>query len=427
MNSVWERRHSRWYEQLVFNIYFQFIVGYTFVVLLPNWAIGGSGFFVWSPSAVVVNSLVNTSVAFLVSFIALRRLKNFPGTRSLPYIIPTVVFSWTVVLSISYLIDAASYDRSVFILSFTMALFTSLLGYVVDKRYYRLKLAVVPFGRAVELKDLDNAKVVCLTHANLEGVRYDAIVADLHDVELSSEWQQFIARCTLSDIPVYHFQRIKEALTGRVQINHLSENVMGSLQPSAMYGVVKHVIEAMLVLMFAPIWLPVMLLTGLAIKLESEGPMFFVQNRVGKDNKDFKVYKLRSMSRDSEKHGAQFAQEGDMRVTKVGKFIRKTRLDEFPQFFNILKGDMSLIGPRPEQRVFVDLFEKEIPFYSYRHVVRPGITGWAQVMHGYASDTDDTRIKIEHDFYYIKHYSLWLDILIVAKTIRTVLTGFGAR
>ena len=153
----------------------------------------------------------------------------------------------------------------------------------------------------------------------------------------------------------------------------------------------------------------------------------FIQNRVGKGNKDFRIYKFRSMSKDSEAAGAQFAQCGDMRVTRVGKVIRKLRIDELPQFFNVLKGDMSLIGPRPEQRTFVDQFEREIPFYMYRHIVRPGISGWAQVVHGYAADTDDTRIKIEHDFYYIKHFSLWLDVLIVFKTIKTILTGFGAR
>ena len=116
-----------------------------------------------------------------------------------------------------------------------------------------------------------------------------------------------------------------------------------------------------------------------------------------------------------------------MRITRVGKFIRKTRLDEIPQFINVLKGEMSLIGPRPEQRAFVTQFEKDMPFYAYRHVVKPGITGWAQVVQGYAADADDTQVKIAYDFYYIKHFSYWLDLLIVLKTIRTILTGFGAR
>ncbi|MFW3379837.1 sugar transferase, partial [Glaesserella parasuis] len=120
------------------------------------------------------------------------------------------------------------------------------------------------------------------------------------------------------------------------------------------------------------------------------------------------------------------ATTNDMRITKVGKFIRKTRIDELPQFFNVLKGDMSLIGPRPEQKVFVDKFIKEIPFYNYRHIVKPGISGWAQVIQGYA-DVNDTKIKLQYDLYYIKNFSIWLDILIVFKTIKTMLTGFGAR
>ena len=170
-----------------------------------------------------------------------------------------------------------------------------------------------------------------------------------------------------------------------------------------------------------------MLITAIVIKLESDGPAFFIQNRVGQGGKEFRIYKFRSMGKDSEKHGAQMASANDMRVTRVGKFIRKTRIDELPQFFNVLKGDMSLIGPRPEQKVFVDQFEQEIPFYNYRHIVKPGITGWAQVTHGYAGDADETRVKIEHDFYYIKHISYSLDILSVFKTVKTMLTGFGAR
>ena len=129
----------------------------------------------------------------------------------------------------------------------------------------------------------------------------------------------------------------------------------------------------------------------------------------------------------SEKDGAKLAQVGDTRITRVGRFIRKTRLDELPQFWNILKGDMSLIGPRPEQKVFVEQFNKRIPFYNYRHIVKPGLSGWAQVTQGYAGNEDETQIKLEHDFYYIKHFSFSLDILIIFKTIKTILTGFGAR
>ncbi len=161
--------------------------------------------------------------------------------------------------------------------------------------------------------------------------------------------------------------------------------------------------------------------------LESRGGVFFLQERVGQGGVPFTMYKFRSMCQDSEKDGSQFAQANDMRVTRVGKFIRKTRIDELPQFYNVLKGEMSLIGPRPEQKKFVDEFNKQIPFYNYRHIVKPGISGWAQVVHGYAANAEDTRIKLEHDFYYIKNFSFSMDLLILFKTIQTMLTGFGAR
>jgi UDP-GalNAc:undecaprenyl-phosphate GalNAc-1-phosphate transferase len=170
-----------------------------------------------------------------------------------------------------------------------------------------------------------------------------------------------------------------------------------------------------------------MLLTALAVKLESPGPVLFWQERVGAGGKTFRMVKFRSMRTDSEARGARFATDGDDRVTRIGRFLRRSRIDELPQYWNILKGEMSLIGPRPEQVSFVRQFEQEIPFYAYRHLVKPGITGWAQVNQGYAASVHETRGKLEHDLYYIKHFSFWLDALIVFGTIRTVLTGFGAR
>jgi len=373
------------------------------------------------------NTVLANSLAYITSFFILRKLKCYPGTRSLPFIIPTVLMTWFVVFSLFLFLREEAYSRTVLGYSFILAMGWAFIGHFLARRFRKSKLAVVPFGRALELADIDQAIIEVLETPKLEGRRFDGVVADLHAKDLPSEWQSFLADCTLARIPVFHSQQIAESLTGRVKINHLSENIFGELLPSSMYSALKRLMDTILVLLAAPLWLPVMLITGIFIKLESEGPMFFIQERVGQGGKDFKVYKLRSMCKDSEKDGAQFAQANDMRITRVGHFIRKTRLDEIPQFINVLKGDMSIIGPRPEQRVFVDQFSVEIPFYAYRHVVKPGITGWAQVVHGYAADADDTRVKIEHDFYYIKNFSLWLDILIVVKTIKTILTGFGAR
>ena len=427
MLSPYKRRHSRWYEVILFNPYFQAIVGLIFVSLLP-------ALLIWTPQVVfiqrpeaAVNTISAIIFAYLGSFFIIRKLRKIPESNPLAYSIPSVLACWAVVAVVLVLSREETYSRPVLVGSLVVMLFWTALKSYLHKRYRKNKFALVPFGRAQQLNALDKAQMITLNQPHLGNRRVNGVIADLHSEELPSEWQRFLAKCTLARIPVYHTQQVIESLTGRVPINHLSENQFGSLLPSPIYSFFKRILDLSLVIISAPVWLPVMLITGLVIKLESDGPMFFKQERVGQADKTFTVYKLRSMCKDSEKNGAQFAQANDARITRVGHFIRKTRLDEIPQFINVIKGDMSLIGPRPEQRVFVDQFEQEIPFYAYRHVVKPGITGWAQVVHGYAADAEDTQVKIEHDFYYIKNFSIWLDILIVAKTIKTILTGFGAR
>lgn len=174
---------------------------------------------------------------------------------------------------------------------------------------------------------------------------------------------------------------------------------------------------------------PFMLLTAIAIFIESglKGPIFYRQIRVGENNKPFTVMKFRSMYTDAEKDGAQWAQENDVRVTKVGRFIRKVRLDELPQIFNVLNGDMSFVGPRPERPEFVEGFEERIPLYKERHHVKPGITGWAQLCYPYGADEKDTINKLQYDLYYVKNYTLFLDISIILGTVEVVLWGRGAR
>jgi len=173
----------------------------------------------------------------------------------------------------------------------------------------------------------------------------------------------------------------------------------------------------------------VMLITALAIYLESGfgAPILYRQTRVGFRNKPFKVIKFRSMRLDAEKNGAQFASQTDDRVTRVGKFIRKVRIDELPQLFNVLKGDMSFVGPRPERPEFVDGFVKTIPYYAERHRVKPGITGWAQLCYPYGASEYDTRQKLQYDLYYVKNYSIFLDLAIMMSTVEVVLWGKGAR
>jgi lipopolysaccharide/colanic/teichoic acid biosynthesis glycosyltransferase len=170
---------------------------------------------------------------------------------------------------------------------------------------------------------------------------------------------------------------------------------------------------------------PFMLYSIYRIKKESPGPVLFRQNRIGLNGKEFECIKFRSMNLDAEKNGAQFATANDNRIFKWGKVMRSTRIDELPQLWNILKGDMHLIGPRPERKIWINQFEKKIPHYHERHNVKPGVTGWAQVLYPYGENAEDAKQKLMYDLYYIKHWSLWLEIKTIWKTIMVVLMRKG--
>ena len=202
----------------------------------------------------------------------------------------------------------------------------------------------------------------------------------------------------------------------------IAERMPESVSP--LYPWVKRVFEILFSIVFLILTLPVLVLTAIAIKLESKGPVFYRQERVGLHGKTFYVLKLRSMYTDAEKNGPQWAEKNDPRVTRVGRFIRKTRIDEIPQLINILRGDMSLIGPRPERPFFTEQFAREIPGFKNRLMVKPGLTGWAQVNGGYEATP---REKFEMDMYYIRNQSFMLDMKILLRTVWVVLSGSGAR
>jgi len=189
----------------------------------------------------------------------------------------------------------------------------------------------------------------------------------------------------------------------------------------------KRCVDILLSLILAVLTAPVMAGAALFIKLESPGPVFYMQERVGKARRLFHVIKFRSMVEDAEKDGAVWASTNDSRVTRFGSFMRKSRIDELPQLFNVLKGEMSLVGPRPERPVFVERLKESIPFYDIRHAVRPGVTGWAQVCYPYGASEEDALRKLEYDLYYIKHMSVPLDLLVIFRTVKTVLFAKGGR
>ncbi|SBS65357.1 sugar transferase [Vibrio splendidus] len=187
----------------------------------------------------------------------------------------------------------------------------------------------------------------------------------------------------------------------------------------------KRFIDLLFVFMIGLIAIPIGLLTAALIKLESPGPVFFKQRRTGQYNQEFDVIKFRSMRNDAEKNGAQWATKNDARVTKVGNFIRKTRIDELPQLINVYKGEMSMVGPRPEREVFIEDLEKEIPYYRFRHAVKPGVTGLAQVKYPYGASVEDAVWKHKFDIYYIKHQNWHMELKILFLTVKTVIFGMG--
>ncbi len=248
------------------------------------------------------------------------------------------------------------------------------------------------------------------------------------DEQLSDPgWTPFLSWCAMNAVPVIMLRDYVEAESGRVDLKNFSFTDLLRVRSSDTYLFLKRVVDVAFSLLFLLVFGIPMILTAVLIKLETAGPAIFVQQRAGLGGVSFAMYKFRSMVANAEREGAQFASKGDKRVTRVGKFIRKYRIDELPQLYNVLRGDMSLIGPRPEQKNLLDGLVEEIPLFPFRHSVRPGITGWAQVCQGYAYDTDSISEKITYDLFYIKNLSFLLDITIIMRTIRILLTGFGSR
>ncbi len=293
-----------------------------------------------------------------------------------------------------------------------------------------MRIGVVPYGELQGVKEIQDVTWVDLAEEGASDASFDAIVADLR-ADIPDNWERFLADRALSGTLVMHVKQMQESLTGRVAIEHLSENNFGSLIPGIVYGKFKRVGDFVITLAVLPPLLPLLLLIALFIRLDSRGPVLFRQTRMGYGGRTFTMYKFRTMRSGDpsslDARSAAMTLDDDERITKIGRVLRRYRIDELPQMINILRGEMSWIGPRPEAVPLSLWYEAELPFYRYRHIVRPGITGWAQVKQGHVANVDEVLWKLHYDFYYIKNFSFWLDLLIVAGTVRTVLGGHGAK
>jgi len=239
-----------------------------------------------------------------------------------------------------------------------------------------------------------------------------------------------LLECRLAGVRIVDLAEFCERETGRVDLDHLRRRWLmfaGGFETGRIDLIAKRVFDILVSLAVLVTCLPVMLLAMAAIKAEDGGPIFYSQLRVGRHGRAFPLLKFRSMRTDAERFGARYAEENDPRVTRVGRLLRRSRIDELPQLLNVLKGEMSFVGPRPERPVFVRELEHQLPFFKERHRVKPGISGWAQVNHAYTATIDDARVKLEYDIYYLKNWSLFLDLLILTQTLRVVVWGSGAR
>jgi sugar transferase (PEP-CTERM system associated) len=282
-------------------------------------------------------------------------------------------------------------------------------------------------------QSLINPSVIGLTSQIgelVERYRADRIVVAISDWRGRLPIEPLLKMKLGDDVAIEEMASFYEKLTGKISIETLRPSWLIFSNPSAgrrVYKRFRRLLEIFLAVIGFIISLPIIALTALAIKLNSVGPIFYTQERVGKQNKIFRIIKFRSMRIDAEAGGPVWANELDPRVTRVGRVIRKLRIDELPQFINVIRGDMSFIGPRPERPVFVEWLEREVPYYSQRHMVKPGLTGWAQVRYQYGASVQDAMEKLQYDLYYIKNQSPLLDAIIIFETVRIVLFGRGAR
>lgn len=259
----------------------------------------------------------------------------------------------------------------------------------------------------------------------------DEIVVALSERRGGSMPMRELLDCKLYGVKVVDIATYFEKTLAQIKISHVNAGwlIFGDgFNQGVMRTAVKRVFDIAFSSLILLLTLPLMLVTALAVKLESRGPVFYRQERVGLNGRPFQVIKFRSMRTDAEKDGKpRWASKNDDRVTRVGRFIRRVRIDELPQLINVLKGEMSLVGPRPERQYFVDELVAKIPYFAVRHSVKPGVTGWAQVRYEYGSTVEDSIEKLQYDLYYVKNHTLFLDLLIMLETVAVVLTGKGAR
>jgi len=375
-----------------------------------------------------LNSFAGNVTAVIVAFWTRLSIETYPGIRRSSVILPAALTGHGMAV-VWFVLTRFPYDRLSLAAGFLFHVAWLYFLYIYAERRVRRRIAIVPFGAAERLQEIEGIQWQVLKRPQLHDTRAcHAIVADFNAV-LPAEWKAFLADAAIAGRMVYQVKQLSESLTGRVELEQLSENSFGSLVPAQGYFYLKSFVDFVFAVVLLPLVAPVMVVIAVAIRADSPGPALFRQERIGHAGHPITVYKFRTMHVvDAVADRASLmTAPGDDRITRVGRFLRRLRFDELPQIINILRWEMSWIGPRPEANLLSGWYTDEVPFYRYRHVVKPGISGWAQVNQGHVAHVKEIHAKLHYDFYYIKYFSPWLDVLILFRTIKTMLTGFGSR
>lgn len=370
------------------------------------------------------STVIGISIASFSTFVLIRRFRQYAkaGRVAAPVLSAAIPYIILLIIIIAFRVD---YSRGALVGSFV---FVTLTAFFLYHRYLcstERTIGIIPFGACAEGINSDFPTTFINSTLATDFKTFDYVAADL-DYEFDDDWQEYISRMALNGIPIYHYKRLEERYSGRVDVQSLAESSFRALDPDNLYLPIKYFVDRILAAFAILLLFPVLLLIGVVIRIDSKGPALFIQERIGRAGLPFRIYKFRTMHHNWSGTGAA-TKQNDPRITKLGSFFRKYRIDELPQMLNILAGQMSWIGPRPESAELAERYKQDIPLYSYRHIIKPGISGWAQVHQGNTDSVNQAKIKLEYDFYYIKHVSMWLDVLTVFKTLHVIMTGFGSK
>ena len=365
-------------------------------------------------------------VAYTISTVICIRRLSLPTADYFNKIIFTNLTVYVLLGLLLSVIRIPLFSRVVFLSELILStIFLVSLLFLFHKKFPR-RIGLLSNLKSVNFQRLTPIHWLTIDSVDNDLSTLDGAIFDSRDIN-NKHTAALLANLTLCNVPIYEDKQILEWLTGRVSLDRLTNREFDEFSRHQKYFALKRLVDLGLTFVLA---LPIVITTciiAVAIKLDSPGPVLFWQKRIGHHGKTFSMCKFRSMHSSEQTNSSQFALKNDKRITRVGRILRRTRVDELPQFWNVLLGDMSVIGPRPEQPEFSEQFRESIPFYGFRQTVRPGITGWAQIKQGYAADEEETKIKLEYDFYYIKYLSWWLEAVIVFSTLKTILLGFGHR